>query len=341
MNTSNHKISIVGQDAVLQCASGDTILRAALRQGMGMSYECNTGACGSCKVDLVEGALIDLFPDAAGLRARERERGRRLACQSVPVGDCVIKARIGDEYVPRHRPHRSVATLAAVKAITQDIWRFSFHTGTAACFRPGQYAMLALSGAPSPRAYSMSNLANEEGLWQFMVRRVSQGVVSNALFAMTPGATLELDGPYGLAFLREESPRDVVCVAGGSGLAPMASILDGAASHPQVSQRGAWLFYGGRGPGDVPDVQQIFHCHGTDKGLKWHPIVSMPELAQEGGWAGEIGFVHEFLPRKLPQPLADYEYYLAGPPPMIEAVVRLLAADHKVPQAQIHFDRFF
>src|SRR5690606_2038190 len=141
---------------------------------------------------------------------------------------------------------------------------------------------------------------------------------------LAPGATLELDGPYGLAFLREESARDIVCIAGGSGLAPMASILDGAASHPQASRRGAWLFYGGRGPGDVPAVGQVLRCHGVDKGLQWHPVVSVPELARDAGWAGETGFVHELLPRRLPRPLPDYEYYLAGPPPMIEAAVRLL-----------------
>jgi toluene monooxygenase electron transfer component len=75
--------------------------------------------------------------------------------------------------------------------------------------------------------------------------------------------------------------------------------------------------------------------------LHWHPAVSVPEQAAAAGWTGAVGFVHELLPRTLPQPLASYEYYLAGPPPMIEAAVRLLVADHQVPQGQLHFDRFF
>lgn len=336
-----HTISLAGQDAAYACTPGDTLLRAALRQGLGVSYECNAGACGSCKIDLVEGELIDLFPEATGLRPRERERGRRLACQSVPAGDCTIKARLGDEYVPRHRPERGAAVLAAVRDITHDIREFSLRTEAPARFRPGQYAMLALPGIASPRAYSMSNLANDDGLWEFMIRRVPQGAFSNALFSLAPGAALELDGPYGLAFLREDSPRDIVCIAGGSGLAPMVSILDGAACDPEARQRGAWLFYGGRGPGDVPVVEQVLRRHGVDKGLQWHPVVSVPELAQASGWTGETGFVHELLPRKLPRPLAEYEFYLAGPPPMIEAAARLLVAEHKVPQPQLHFDRFF
>ncbi len=75
--------------------------------------------------------------------------------------------------------------------------------------------------------------------------------------------------------------------------------------------------------------------------LKIHPAVSVPTLADEANWAGDVGFVHEQLPRRLPRPLLEYEFYLAGPPPMIEAVVRLLIADHRVPQSQIHYDRFF
>jgi toluene monooxygenase electron transfer component len=341
MSAKPHTIRLAGQDTAFACAAGDTLLRAALRHGLGLSYECNAGACGSCKIELIDGELMDLFPEATGLRPRERERGRRLACQSAPVGDCTIKARLGEEYVPRHRPQRCRATLEAVRDITHDIREFSLRTGTPARFLAGQYAMLALPGAASPRAYSMSNLANDQGLWQFMVRRVPRGAVSNALFALTPGVVLELDGPYGLAFLREDSARDIVCIAGGSGLAPMVSILDGAASHPRASQRGAWLFYGGRGPRDVPDVEQALRRHGVDKGLHWHPIVSLPELAREAGWTGEVGFVHELLARTLPQPLSGYEYYLAGPPPMIEAAVRLLTVEHKVPQSQLHFDRFF
>ena len=69
--------------------------------------------------------------------------------------------------------------------------------------------------------------------------------------------------------------------------------------------------------------------------------MSVPALAAGTGWRGEVGFVHELLPRKLSKPLADYEYYFAGPPPMVEATAHLLAAEHKVPQTQLHYDRFF
>ena len=334
-------ISLAGTEQRFACAPGDTLLRAGLRAGLGLSYECNAGSCGTCKVDLVSGDVDDLYPDAPGIKARDRERGRRLACQSVPRGDCTIKSRVAAVYVPRHRPVRQRVQFASMRDITHDIREFSFRADRPAQFLAGQYAMLVLPGAAAPRAYSMSNNTNDDGVWQFMIRRTAEGAVSRALFDLAPGFEVELDGPYGLAYLREDSPRDIVCIAGGSGIAPMVSILDAAAAHAHVGQLGAWLFYGGRGPADVPAIADVLKTHHLERGLEWHPVVSVPALAEGTDWNGEFGFVHELLPKKLPKPLPDYEFYFAGPPPMVEATIRLLVAENKVPQGQLHFDRFF
>jgi toluene monooxygenase electron transfer component len=121
----------------------------------------------------------------------------------------------------------------------------------------------------------------------------------------------------------------------------MVSILDAAAAHDRVRHLDAWLFYGGRSPGDVPAIADVLSTHHLERRLEFHPVVSMPALAEGTDWQGEFGFVHEMLPRKLPRALTEYEFYFAGPPPMIEATVRLLVAEHHVPQAQLHYDRFF
>ncbi len=308
---------------------------------MGISYECNAGSCGTCKVELQQGEVTDLWPQAPGLSAKDRQRGRRLACQSAPLGSCTIKTRLSDEALARHAPVRRRAVLVDRRAVTHDIAEFTFRADGAAQFQGGQYAMLRLAVSGAPRAYSMSNTANADGLWKFMVRRTPEGVVSNALFGLAAGAEIELDGPFGLAYLREQSPRDIVCIAGGSGIAPMVSILDAASESEHARHRGAWLFYGGRGPADVPVIDDILASHHLERGLQWHPVISVPALAQGGDWAGEVGFVHELLPRKLPRPLPEYEFYFAGPPPMIEATVRLLVLGHKVAASQMHYDRFF
>lgn len=338
--TDTFHVNLSSGDVSFDCASDDTLLRAGLRQGIGLAYECNAGACGSCKFELLEGEVIDLFPDAPGIRPKEREKGKRLACQCVPTSNVTIKMRSGEEFVPTFVPAKTKARLVGKRALTHDMQEFSFATDAPAQFLAGQYALLSLPAIGAIRAYSMSNLRNVGadggGIWQFIIRRVPNGKVSNYLFdTLTVGETIELDGPYGIAYLRPEIPRPVVCIAGGSGLAPVLSIARRLGELPELPR--PTLLYGGRGPKDIPDIAAEL---GADADIR--PIISMPELASaDAPWTGDTGFVHEFLPRTLTAPLADYEYYLAGPPPMIEACTRLLAAEHAVPMTQIHFDRFF
>lgn len=336
--TQQFHIRLAGTEHSFDCDGDDTLLRAGLRRGLGIAYECNVGACGSCKFDLLEGEVDDLFPDAPGLRPKERERGRRLACQCVPRSDCTVKVRTGAEYLPQHRPQRLTARLAERTALTGDIALFEFATEAPAAFIPGQYALIGVPGVGQLRAYSLSNLPNPDGRWQFGIRRVPGGKVSNALFdSVRAGDPVVLDGPYGIAHLRVDSPRPIVCIGGGSGLAPLLSIVRGAAANGMGGK--PVLLYGGRGPKDIPDVPAMLAAEGV--ALAFHPVVSMPELAGPDGWGGDVGFVHEFIASRLDQALDGYEYYLAGPPPMIEAAVRLLMVDGKVPASQIHFDRFF
>ena len=317
------------------------MLRAALRSGLGMAYECNAGSCSTCKFELVSGDILDLWPEAPGIRQRERDRGRRLACQCIPLEDCVIRARLDEVYKPEVPPTRMTVRLDGWRDITRDIRHYRFRSDQPARFLAGQYAMLHLPGLDSPRAYSMSNIANDGGLWEFMIRRVEGGKVSKAVFDLAQGDAIALDGPFGLAYLRPESERDIVCIGGGSGIAPMVSILEAASRLEHARDRALWLFYGGRGPRDVPSLPELISAPCIDRQVRWHPVLSEPALAQGNGWDGDFGLVHEILPRKLARSLAAYEYYLAGPPPMIEALVRLLIGDNNVPPSQLHFDRFF
>lgn len=334
--TTSFDISLAGTEASFACAENDTILRAGLRAGLGLAYECNTGACGSCKFELLEGEVYDLFPEASGLRQKERERGKRLACQCVPLSACRIKMHTGDQYVSAIRPARATARFVGRRQITPDISVLTFRTACPASFAPGQYAMLSLGEPRRTRAYSMSNLPNDEGVWEFIIRDVPGGAVSPQFRSLQEGAEIELDGPYGVAYFRADVPRPVVGLAGGSGLAPVLSIMREVAHAADFSQD-SYLFYGGRGPADIPAVPEMLG--GNAARVRFFPAVSMAERAQD--WSGDVGFIHELLPRKLDRELAAYEYYLAGPPPMIESAVRLLVADHKVPMEQIHFDRFF
>jgi toluene monooxygenase electron transfer component len=334
-------IHLAGTTIHYDCAPGDTLLRAGLRAGLPLSYECNVGSCGNCKMELVEGAVDVHWPEAPGLTEKDRARNRILGCQSRPRGDCTIKPRLLDALRPIHLPRRFEAALAAVEDITHDIREFRFRATGAPGFLPGQYALLDIPGANGPRAYSMSNVDDGSGEWHFQIRRVPGGQGTTYLFDhLSSGDAMALDGPYGHAWLRIEAPRDLVCIAGGSGLSPVISIARGMARTPLLAQRKLHFFYGGRGPRDICGESILRDLPGFGEHLFYHPIISMPELDTAGVWRGDVGLVHELAARTLGTALASHEVYFAGPPGMTQAVQRMLI-QHKVPLSQMHFDRFF
>jgi len=319
---------------VFACEDGDTILRAALRNGIGMPYSCNTGSCGNCRFDLVEGSVEHLRDDPPAWSERDLKRGRWLGCQAVPHGDCRVKFRTMAQYVPPVRPETHTAELTAVETITRDISEFTFRLDTAGDFRPGQYALLTFPGVEGPRAYSMSNIAGDD-TWRFMIKKAPGGAGTGWLFDAAPGATLTLDGPYGTAFLQEDSPRDIVLMAGGSGLSPMVSIARGAVEAGMTATRKIHLFYGGRETADLcrPHVLGPAEGHVT-----FTSALSDPEPGAD--WAGPTGFLHAVVEAEMGEALKDCEIYFAGPAVMSQAVQQM-AHGAGVPGDQLHFDEFY
>jgi toluene monooxygenase electron transfer component len=333
-------ISIEGA-ATFACGNDDTLLRAGLRAGFGIPYECNVGACGTCKVELLAGEVISNWSDAPGLSTRDQAKNRVLACQSKPLRDCSIKVRLQEECRPIHRPQRFAARLTGMRDLTHDIREFRFLASGSSPFEPGQYAVLTLPSVAGVRAYSMCNLANAEGEWHFQIKRVPNGAGSNALFdRVTIGSTITIDGPYGMAYLRRDSPRDLVCIAGGSGLSPMMAIARGMAAEPKLADRALHFFYGGRGPMDICGEDMLAELSGFGRRIHFTPVISMPELDVAKSWTGAVGFVHEYVLAKFSDRLAAFEYYFAGPPPMTQAVQAMLIKN-KVPFNQLHYDSFY
>lgn len=322
------------------CAEDDTLLRAGLRAGLGFPYECNAGSCGTCKVELVEGRIASLRPDAPGLSEGDRAKNRVLACQARPVGDCAIKVRLRAENVPVHRPARFRVTLAGHRDLTHDMREFRFRAADGAPgFLPGQYALFYLPGLAAPRTYSMSNVDDASGEWQFIVRRVPGGTGTVTLFDKMPaGSQIMLDGPYGLAYLRADGLRDLILIGGGSGLAPVLSIARGAVRAPQLAGREIHVFYGARTTRDLCGETELCALPGYGERLFFHPVLS--EAQDPEGWKGPTGFVHESARSFIGERWSDFEYYFAGPPPMAQAVQRMLL-EKRVPYPQVHFDSFY
>ncbi len=332
------KIAVVGGEE-FECADSETILHAGLRAGLGMPYECNVGSCGTCKIGLDQGSVAPSRISAPGLSERDRARGRVLACQSRPLSDCVVRVHLEDRYIPRHKPVRRRAVLETLEPVTGDISSFLFRTETPARFIPGQYALARLPGVESHRAFSMANLPNDNGLWEFMVRRVPGGSASAYLFERcAPGDAIEIDGPYGVAYYKEHC-ADVVCIAGGSGIAPTLSVARAAAKDRDC--RRLVFFYGGRTPEDLCAESYVSKLSRRDLTIVCHGVVSNVDDLSSLAWKGPKGLVHDYLERTLSPKASVGQFYVAGPPAMVEAVEMVLLNRCQVPRERIHYDRFY
>jgi len=338
---SQYKITVAGDGGCFPAAAEDTILSAALRAGIGIPYECSSGGCGSCKVELCSGTVFLRYPESPGLKARDFERGKRLACMSLPQRDCVIRFREDVDARPRVKPIRRGARLLARIPLTHDLWEFRFILEGSPRFLAGQYALLHLPGIMGGRAFSMSNRPDGENVWAFQIKRVPGGHATGILFdELHLGDQIEIDGPYSTAYLHIDEPRDIVCVAGGSGLAPVLSIARTALADRRFPSRKIHFFYGGRTMRDMIDPAALGL---DDERVQFVPVVS--DADETGGAAQTLtlasGLVHEQVGVRLSEPYSAYEFYLAGPPLMVEAARRLLLLEKSVPVHQVHYDRFF
>jgi toluene monooxygenase electron transfer component len=332
------RIRLQGRDEIFPCDADDTITRAALRAGIALPYDCNTGSCGTCKLELVEGEVISRRPDSPALTDRDRAKRRVLGCQAVPVGDCVIKVRV-DAGAPTIVPKQRRATLIHSTPVAREMREFRFRLEAPAPFLPGQYALLYFQGVAAPRAYSMSN-AGDDRNWDFVVKRVPGGAATSALFDLPVDSVITLDGPYGHAYLRDAAERDVVCIAGGSGVGPVLSIARAASATPLLAKRRLFFFYGGRGRCDIAGQRELEALPSLAGRVTYVPVLSAVAETGNTDWQGLTGLVHEAVPQVLEQPLSEYEYYFAGPPAMTLATQRLLL-EAKVPLTQMHCDQFF
>lgn len=329
-----NRIYIEPSGETVDVCSEDTVLSACLRKGVGLAHECASGGCGKCYFDLIEGEIFDRFPEAAGISAKAKSRGRYLGCQAVPLGNVRIKARLEARFKPAARPHMQTGTVIARRMLNHDMCELTVQLQQATVCLPGQFALVASPAFPHWRAYSVSHADADK--WQFIVRRVPGGSASSLLVDGTSeGFELQVDGPYGHTVLRPGN-RNVVCIGGGSGLAPLLAIVRAAALSPD---RQIDLFYGGRRPEDLCPTRLWQESPVLAERVRLHLALSDPTVAAERG--EYRGFVHELVEQGLtPAMVEQSDFYLCGPPPMIDATEAMLRQAGVQPES-IAYDRFY
>lgn len=315
------------------CRPDETILAAALRAGLDASYECASGACGACRCRLRAGEVATLWPGATGISERDRARGDRiLACQSVPRGDILV-ALPAREGRPGPAPESAVAQVAVHERLNAEVVRLVLRLPRAEGFLPGQFYLLDLPGA-GRRAYSMANLPNAEGHLEFLVKRKPGGAGTALLVEDTrPGDSLRVEGPYGRAYLRADSPRPIVAVAGGSGLAPVLSVARGALSLPQP--RPIALYFGVNTEADLFCREELQALADTGR-VAVHTVIRAADTTVDGVRRGLVGEVMAASEGDL----RSSDLYVAGPVAMVDDILHRTVRQGLAQADRVFFDRF-
>lgn len=305
------------------------ILDAALSHGITLPYSCRNGACGTCKASLLTGQVDYGEYQEKALPAKERAAGRVLLCQARALSDVTIEAQELNTpagIVVKTLPARVVKLERAAHDVM--IVSLKLPENQRLAFLAGQYVDVLMKDNQS-RSFSMANAPHDDAVLELHVRHVPGGVFTDHVFnKMQEKDLVRLRGPLGTFFLREESERPIILIAGGTGFAPIKAIVE----HAVVarSRRPMDFYWGVRARRDLYRHALVESWAQADVLRRYTPVLSEPQVADD--WRGRIGFVHSEV-------LADYtdlsghEVYASGPPAMIEAIKhhffdRGLTADH-------------
>jgi propane monooxygenase reductase component len=310
----------------IDCDEEESVLDAAFRHGYNLVYGCREGQCSACKAYLLEGEVVLKPYSTFALSESEESNGYTLLCRAMPEEDLVVELLHfdPDNYRLENEIRDGRAKVTAVEALTHDIRRLELEVLEPAdfSFLPGQYVDVWVPGSDARRSFSMSNLP--DGRIELIVKRYPGGRFSGLLDgSLSVGDELGFTGPYGAFHLRD-TERPILMVAGGSGMAPILSLLRSLAD--EGTDRPVRFYYGARSEQDLFYVDLIKELGARLPDFEFVPV---------------IGFVHEPACACIEEgALSDPEIYMCGPPPMIDAMIELATDRHGVDEAQIFHDKF-
>jgi len=369
----------VNDRAPLRTRAGGKLLGVLTDAGIQVPSACGgVGTCGLCRVTVVEGGGPPHPSELARLSRRDMLAGVRLACLTPVRGD--LRVRVADEVLGAQRRRCTVVSSRTVAGLVKEVVfalpageTLAFRAGAFVQVTrpPGEvrfrdldvapahrgvwdaldlWRFASVCRAPTVRAYSLANPPADAARVVLLVRLalppsaasddVPPGLVSSWLFALKPGDTVEVGGPFGEFFAPEELPeREMVLLGGGVGMAPLRSILLDQLERRRTT-RPITFWYGARSRRDLFYADELERLAAAHPNFRWHVVLSEP--APDDGWTGPTGFVHrvafEQQLGRHPAP-EDCEYYLCGPPLMIEAV-RAMLDGIGVDPASVRFDDF-
>jgi propane monooxygenase reductase subunit len=326
----------------MECNEDETVLEAAFRQGLMLMHGCKEGQCAACKSFLLEGEVdLDRYSTFA-LPDFEEAEGYTLLCRAHPLTDLEIELVNYDEEVLRSGNPivTSASRIEAIEELTHDIRRLvvRLDEDERLTFSAGQYVDIGIPGGAEGehRSFSMASTPATPDVLEFMIKLYPGGHFSGLLSAganghgLKVGDALDVTGPYGLFTLRDSSPRRLVFIAGGAGMAPVLGLLRSMVE--KGSTRPAVFYYGARTQAD------LFHLDELERLAQELPDFTFVAALSDEEWEGETGLITDVVAR-CEEGLADVDAYLCGPPPMVDAAVVMLERAG-TPESHIYFDKF-
>jgi NAD(P)H-flavin reductase/ferredoxin len=322
-----YDIRIAGTDLRFACEAGQNILDAALKSGIEMPYSCRKGVCGNCAGGVAAGEVVSPPSEA-------KPAGKHLYCQCSPLSDVELVPVAWHRIDPSARKTFTVRVYRNTLASDDvSVLQLRLPAGRRAKFKAGQYLQVTLPDG-SRRSYSMANPPHESDALQLHIRHVQGGQFTRIVPTLKTGDSLQVELPFGNFELREESAAPMLCVAGGTGFAPIKSLLDDLVK--KRVQRPVKLLWGGRNRGGLYLMQAVERWKKLLPGFVFVPVLEDATDAESIG--AYCGRVDDAIRARWPD-LSGHEVYCCGSPAMVTAVRK--ATEERGVQPQHFFSDVF
>ncbi len=325
----------INNEKELEVQGGKSLLACLVEEGIFIPSACGgRGSCGFCKVKVNKGVGDFLPTELPWLSEDEKKQNIRLSCQVKVKNDFEIE--IPEELF---KIKQFETTVSSLKNLTHDIKEIRLQLPENISFKAGQFIQFQvpeyeLTDESVYRAYSVSSSPSEKDKLELEIRYVPNGICTTYVHKhLKEGDKVTINGPYGDFYLRD-SQREIICIAGGSGMAPIKSILLDMMENG--IDRKATYFFGARTEKDLFLVDKMKEIEKKLPNFKFVPVLSQPE--EGSNWEGAKGLVTQEVEKYFSK-LDNHEAYLCGSPGMIDACVKVLTG-LGMPEDLIFYDKF-
>ena len=323
------QLLVAPQNLRLTIQSGQNLLDVLRENAVPISYGCMSGRCGTCRCKVTQGQVQHSGPENG--RPEMEQDAYVLACQSVLTDSCTIEIPDMDEVVV-HPAKIIKGTVMAIETLTHDIRRLRIKPAKPMSFSPGQYATLQFT-PDHIRPYSWAGLPGDEDM-EFQIRQVPGGRVTDYVFStLKVGDAVRISGPLGTAYLRQKHLGPMLCVGGGTGIAPIISIVRGAMAADMHNP--VHVYFGVRSQEDCYDVARLRRIAQEHGNMTLHVVVATGPVSHDQ----RSGLVTDAIQQDLPA-LKNFVGYFCGAPAMVEAL-NSVAQSLGIPLENIHADAFY